>query len=745
MKMSATPTWFKRLCSLMMLCMSLLAMPSPWAQTATPMPQPALNLFTDGKVEIAVAAPDGSLYFAGDFRVVNGQPRTKLAKLLPDGMLDPDWIVPTFQGLVISALALDASGNLIVAGGFTLDGESASVVKLDAESAQMVEAWQPVDAVGGVSELVVDAGQHVYIAGNFSSVNGVQRSRIAKLDATTGALILEWDAQHNADVHAMALDGQGALFVGGYPSSGSGQPQNSMKKFSTSGSGSVDALWTPMNFSLVRSISSDGAGALFVCGEFNTSPTTRIIKLSASGSGAVDGLWSPDANWMSGANRLALDGNGGLLVNAAAHLRRVMAGGSGATDPSWNIPVNGLINAIVVNADDEVAILGDFNSAGGMLARSLAVFDDNAQFVGSATIERPGDIHVLAAQPAGGMIVGGKFHREGAHVRHNILRLQSDGSLDTAWDSAINGQVHALAVDGAGDVFIGGFYTSADGMPRLGLAKADAGDGHIDPLWNPISAISGTIGGASALLVDGGTLYVGFPDTSEFGGVERTLAARVSTTGTGALDPNWRASPELIFGMVSDMALDDNGDLYVSGDFFDLGPQANLYKFSQSLMGATDSAWRHRINPRRPEALLIDQAQDMLYAGGDFNFADNVPIPGVARFTVAGAGAVDPTWQPTLSQESGTGMAFDGRGSLFFSNPYFQTTTGFHYSGLAKVSLSDSDQYDPFWSIPASGRVHAIAIDSQGNTYVAGDFDSIGGVPRTGLAAFDVMFGSGFE
>src|SRR5205823_2577886 len=71
---------------------------------------------------------------------------------------------------------------------------------------------------------------------------------------------------------------------------------------------------------------------------------------------------------------------------------------------------------------------------------------------------------------------------------------------------------------------------------------------------------------------------------SAVSGIARTNLARVSTTGSGALDTNWTATAS---GVVQRMALDGT-NLFIAGRF--LSPRPSLAKLSTG-SGTMDANW----------------------------------------------------------------------------------------------------------------------------------------------------------
>jgi ribosomal protein L34 len=66
----------------------------------------------------ASVAPDGRILAYGAFNQFAGEPRASLARLNPDGSLDPEFVSPFLAHNAVSAVAHQADGKLIVTGSF---------------------------------------------------------------------------------------------------------------------------------------------------------------------------------------------------------------------------------------------------------------------------------------------------------------------------------------------------------------------------------------------------------------------------------------------------------------------------------------------------------------------------------------------------------------------------------------------------------------------------------------------------
>ena len=86
-------------------------------------------------------------------------------------------------------------------------------------------------------------GSRLYVGGNFTTIAGVSRYRIAAFDTATGALVTEFNAGTNSQVRAVAATNT-TVYVGGIFTEAGGQPRTKLAAFSAA-SGAV-LPWNPV-------------------------------------------------------------------------------------------------------------------------------------------------------------------------------------------------------------------------------------------------------------------------------------------------------------------------------------------------------------------------------------------------------------------------------------------------------------------------------------------------------------------
>ena len=183
-----------------------------------------------------------------------------------------------------------------------------------------------------------------------------------------------------------------------------------------------------------------------------------------------------------------------------------------------------------------------------------------------------GTVLTVVTQPDGKLLVGGQFTAVGGVSRSNLARLNADGSVDTAFNPAPNGPVRALLVQRDGRIVLGGDFTTVQpgttgaAVTRNRLARLNA-DGSIDTAFNP------NLGGqlqpqVHALLLQADNRIIA---GGSFTTVQPTGAATATTrnylarfTADGALDAAFNPNPN---SMVLALALHVDNKILVGGGF----------------------------------------------------------------------------------------------------------------------------------------------------------------------------------
>ena len=128
-----------------------------------------------------------------------------------------------------------------------------------------------LNVTGAVNSLIIN-GSDIYVGGYFTSIGGLARNNIAKLNNTNGGADTDWNPNANSIVEVLTTNGIDLYVGGGFTSIG-GQLRNRIAKLNIT-DGSADANWNPDADFIIRAIAING-NDIYVGGEFSTMAGNR--------------------------------------------------------------------------------------------------------------------------------------------------------------------------------------------------------------------------------------------------------------------------------------------------------------------------------------------------------------------------------------------------------------------------------------------------------------------------------------
>ena len=268
-----------------------------------------------------------------------------------------------------------------------------------------------------------------------------------------------------------------------------------------------------------------------------------------------------------------------------------------------------------------------------------------------------------SAEANGMLYVGGSFTSvtaaagttpTGTFTRNHILAFNAaTGSISTAFAPNVAGDVWAIVPSGT-SLYIGGTFSSVNGVARRGLAKIDATTGAVDTSFNA-GLTSGNV--TEAALVNGRLIISGtFP--KKVLAVNPTTGANtgyINIAVTGSVASN--AGPVEVYRF----AVNPAGTKLVGvGNFTTVGGATHYRAFMLDLgsTAASVSAWRYTpLQQMCASSSLSDYMRDVDFSpdGSYFVFVSTgfVPLSGqigtalcdaTARFETANLAPTRPTW-----------------------------------------------------------------------------------------------------
>jgi hypothetical protein len=715
---------------------------------------------TNGDVFAILPDGMGGWYIGGSFTQVGDAARQNLARLLPDGSLDPAFTVSANNE--VRCLALQGA-TLYLGGKFTQVGGQARSY-LAAVQGNVPTAWAP-NPDNYVQALSADASR-LYVGGDFGKIGGVKQAGFAMFSLPAG-LMLPSHSPVSGQVKALARSGD-RLFAGGNFLGNTGYYSGKAALFP--GGAELPAFAFPRFGGTVHALIPDGAGGWYAGGAFtqvNGQASGRLLHILPNFS--IDPSFAPAPNGtvhalclrgdtlyvggtfsqIAGQNRSNLAAlrvsNNSLLpwqpnpddkvgvIQAAGS--RLMIGGSfirvsGGQQPRLALldrqsgavfptpaPESGEVLSLLQTplAGGHLLAGGSFSGNVGYSARRAALLSASQEISPPKLPDFNGDLLAAVPDGAGGWYVAGSFFEANGQALSRLAHILPDTTLDLAFSFSLNNSVYALARNG-NTLYLGGLFTAVNGVGRNRLAAIDLSSNTLLS-WNPDANNA-----VQALLYAGGQVYAGGSFT-QMGGLPRNRLAALDPL-TGNMLPTWNPDAN---GPVHALLL-AGGQLYAGGSFTQMSGQARNRLAALDAATGSLEAWNPNANSE-VNSLLLSASGTSLYAGGGFSQVGGQTRSRLAEIAL-GSGNLLP-FNPNVSSTVEC-LALMG-GTLYAGGSFLQV------GGQARPRLAAIDPASGLplsWSPAPENTVLCLAV-SGSSLLAGGSFDLLDAQPRSWLMDID--------
>lgn len=351
----------------------------------------------------------------------------------------------------------------------------------------------------------------------------------------------------------------------------------------------------------VSTVAEQSDGKIIYGGIFNVwngSVVGRIIRLNSNGT--VDATFSTNVGTAAsgGVSKIIVQPDGKILVagsfaawNGTNAGRLVRLNSDGTLDTAFltatGTGAGGAVSALELQSDGKMILGGDFAVWNGVsVGRIVRINSDGTRDATFTTNTGSGagsgnSVRSLAVQSDGKVIVGGNFATWNGVSVGGLVRLNSDGTRDTAFSTAMGSgadasganAIRALAVDSSGRILLGGQFSTWNGVASPAFVRLNS-DGSLDSTFMT-NLGTGVTTGVNVILVQGdGKIFVGGSFTSWSGG-GGTYRARLNDSGSR--DSTYATTGlNALSGTVSGGIIDSNGKIVLGGSMLFYGGSAGL-------------------------------------------------------------------------------------------------------------------------------------------------------------------------
>jgi uncharacterized delta-60 repeat protein len=603
---------------------------------------------------------------------------------------------------------------------------------------------------GTVRTVVLQGDGDLIVGGEYLNFNGSSLSYLSRLkpDGTVDASF-NLGAGFNGNVYCTLVQADGKIIVGGSFTKYNGVGVGRLIRLNSDGSHDTffnTSIGATAN--IVYGIAQQPDGNTIVVGSFSKYNTTNTIKIA----------------------RLLPDGN----VDTS------FATGSGAL---------GFIEAVKMQADGKIVIAGSFNSFNNVSCNKIVRLNTNGSvdhsfFMGIAF---DNNISTIAIQVDGKILVGGDFTVKTGVTSAGIMRLNTDGSIDSDFNSGSgfsDGGINVIKVASNGSIMVGGSFTSkynGSDVNRIVLLNAngvivpnfDIGEGPAnasvytvenasDGSWfigGSFSVFESQNQGRLAKLDSKGTLDtsyltagVGFDNSvyklipltnnrtmvfgsfTRFNGINCSRIACLREDGT--LETTFNVGAIGANNIIRSAAIQEDGKIVIAGSFSRYNG-ASSSKIARILSdGARDPSFDIGTGANNAIYAVAIQLDGKIITVGNFTSFNGRTVNKVLRLMPSGAldtsfnvvVAIDGNVEAVLIQTDGK-IVIGGRFSYF---------NGINSEGIARLNLDGS--LDPSFSIGTgfNKTIYVLAMQSDNKIIVGGSFLTYGTVDAKRLVRLNL-------
>jgi len=391
----------------------------------------------------------------------------------------------------------------------------------------------------------------------------------------------------------------------------------------------------------------------------------------------TNGVAAGNQSLIAGAFTTYTDGNNTYTVNGIARLNY-----DGTLDTTFNpgsgvnvFPGGEFIRVAQLTTNNQILVAGDFSSFNGVQRNSIARLNADgsldATFNPGSGVN--GTVWAMAQQPDGRVVIAGDFTSYNNNSARYVARINTDGSLDTTFNSGtnLNAAVYAVALDSNNNIILGGTFTAAGGPGGQNRIVRLTPSGTLDTTFNTVTGPNAAVRSLAiqpdGRILAGGefTLVAGQSDNyivrfNTDGSLDSSFNAGIGTDGT-VYDINYdqTSSTDIFTNGVGTLVTNvtTTSSIYVGGAFTSFNGThrlgfTRLYPDGSVDTSFLDTSYNQFAGLPR---IFYGDAPGTVYASG---VQDDGNVLIVGSFSEVGGGQADQHVRNYLEEERGLTESF---------------------------------------------------------------------------------------
>lgn len=423
---------------------------------------------------------DGKILLGGNFLTYNGKSSNGLVRINSDGSIDNSFNIGSGLNAPAYKIAIQPDGKILVAGNFTTcNGVSRNRIVRLLSNGSIDTTFKPGTGFNNwVRTITILSNGKILAGGMFNTYNGNTSVRIARLNPNGS-----FDASFvtgtgfQSEVTTILPLANGKVIAMGHFLNYKSTFMNRIVRLVSNGN--IDNTFSSGGsfdggvYSAV--IQPDGkivAVGAFI--NFDNKVRNRICRLNSNGS--LDTTFKPEVPYLVSEiiYSIAMQSNGQFIAvgklltyhekNGLNNIARFNTDGTYEREFNYS---NGFqvseVSSFAIQPDQKIIAGGTFYSYNGFVSACVARLHPNGEIDSSfkSSIKHSSAVYTVNLQSDGKIIAGGGFVMKDNKPQRSIIRLNTDGTIDTTFKigSGVNSLVYTTAIQSDGKIIIGGTFT----------------------------------------------------------------------------------------------------------------------------------------------------------------------------------------------------------------------------------------------------------------------------------------------
>jgi uncharacterized delta-60 repeat protein len=576
--------------------------------------------------------PDGKIIVGGQFYTYQGITQNRITRLNSDGSRDTTFNIGIGFNTTVASLAIQPDGKIMVVGGFYIyQGiRENRIIRLNSDGSKDTTFNSGIGFDFPANTIAVQTDGKIIVGGGFTSYQGISENSMIRLNSNgsrdntfnTGTGVNEY-------TNWITLQTDGKIIVAGATSS-QGVRKNRIIRLNSDGSKDT-TFETGTGFDKqIFSVAIQNNGKIIVAGEYTTYKdltSNSIIRLNNDGNKDVtfcsqDGFNEEVKSIAVQTDQKVVCGGKFNSYKGISENRIIRFNNDGTKDITFNTGTgfNNTVTKIVLQADGKIIVGGNFTTYKGVTENSIIRLNSDGSkdttFNTGTGIIGPGyndAISTITLQSDGKIIVGGYFSKYQGVTENYIIRLNSDGSKDSTFNTNIgfNYPATSVAVQSDGKIIIGGHFTSYKENTETRIIRLNS-DGSKDSTFNSGTGLNGLVN-TIALQPDGKIILGGY--FTSYQGITANRIIRLNNDGI--IDTGFNSGTGFNKDVLS-IALQTNGKIIVGGLFTTYQGVSENYIVSLNNDGTRDTSFDTGIGFDSGVNVVKIQSDEKIIVGGSF-------------------------------------------------------------------------------------------------------------------------------